>query len=449
MIAMGLADVARNAGAQSVPGDVKIHGITTDSRKVAPGMLFAALRGENADGHDFVDRAVGSGAAAVLVSHRLDTDVPQVVVDDVLVALGRIGAAWRNLLDPVVVAITGSNGKTTTKELLGNILGLDAFVLTTTGNFNNELGLPLTLFDLDEAHDIAVLEMGASRAGDISYLADIASPDIGLVTNVGPAHLQGFGDEAGVARAKGELYAALPGDGCAVINADEPWLDLWLEMNTASNRLLFGSGEGCDVRARISGSGHRVICPGGEFDLQLNLPGEHNVQNALAATAVACAIEIPPEQIRRGLEATRPVPGRLNLVHTPGGWVVIDDTYNANPASLYAALQVLANQGGEAWLVLGDMKELGSASRKMHAEMGDAALSLGVRRLFAVGEAAASTVDAFGAGARHFEHHDELIVALCDELHAGVTCLVKGSRSMGMERVVRAISGSDGMREAS
>ncbi len=448
MIRMPLSAMAACTGSP-VPGrDPAIEGITIDSRQVRPGMLFAALRGEHTDGHDYVQAAVEAGAAAILVAHPVAGDVPQLVADDVQLALGKIAAAWRREVDPLVVAITGSNGKTTTKELVSNILRLDAKVLATSGNYNNELGLPLTLFGLDPSHEIAVLEMGAARAGDIGYLAGIADPGVGLVTNIGPAHLQGFGNEEGVARAKGELFSALPADGCAVINGDEPWRNMWVAMSNAGRTLFFGSGPDCDVRAMQQRDGHRVISPAGEFDLQLNLPGAHNLQNALAATAIACALEVPADRIREGLEATRPVPGRLNLVHAEGGWTVIDDTYNANPASLYAALQVLAHQGGEAWLVLGDMKELGPDSRKMHAEMGEAARSLGVKRLYAIGEVTPATVDTFGRGGRHFESHEALIEALREELRAGVSCLVKGSRSMGMERVARAISDECEVREA-
>jgi UDP-N-acetylmuramoyl-tripeptide--D-alanyl-D-alanine ligase len=448
MIRMELAEIARCSGAPPAARNPLVSGITTDSRRVEPGMLFAALPGAHTDGHQYALAAEDAGAAAILASRQLECHAPLLLVDDVLAALGRIAAAWRRRVDPVVVAITGSNGKTTTKELLGNILGADSGVLTTAGNFNNELGLPLTLFELDESHRTAVLEFGASKAGDISYLAEIAGPDVGLVTNVGPAHLEGFGDEEGVARAKGELFACLPADGCAVINADEPWRDLWSDMSTATRKLYFSRAGKCDVYPVSAGGGIRVFCPAGDFELQLNLPGEHNVQNALAATAVACALDIPLDRIRAGLAATRPVPGRLNLVRAAGGWTVIDDTYNANPASLYAALQVLTHELGESWLVLGDMKELGPDSRKMHAEMGDAAHSLGVSRLFAIGECAIATADAFGEGARHFAEHADLISALSAELHPGVTCLVKGSRSMGMERVVRAITGPAGLREA-
>ncbi|NIM70837.1 MAG: UDP-N-acetylmuramoyl-tripeptide--D-alanyl-D-alanine ligase [Xanthomonadales bacterium] len=448
MITLTFAELGAVLGCQPDDGSTRFCGVSTDSRTVAPGMLFAALPGERVDGHEFIGQAVEAGAVAVLAQRAgPPIGVPQLVVDDVLAALGRLARAWRDRHQPQVVAITGSNGKTTTKEMVASILGLSGEVLATAGNYNNELGLPLTLFGLGAEHRYAVLEMGAAKAGDIAYLAGIAAPRVGLITNVGPAHLQGFGDEAGVARAKGELYTALPPDGVAVVNADEPWRDMWLDSVSAGSTLLFGGGPHCDVWAEPSSQGHRIHSPAGTFEVRLHLPGRHNLQNALAATAVACALEVPREQIRAGLERTRPVPGRLNLDYARGGWTVIDDTYNANPASLYAALQVLAEVRGESWLVLGDMKELGPESRKMHAEMGDAAQALGVKRLFAIGEVTPATVDAFGEGGRHFSDHQALIEVLCAELRPEVTCLVKGSRSMGMERVVHAISGDCAGRE--
>jgi UDP-N-acetylmuramoyl-tripeptide--D-alanyl-D-alanine ligase len=388
------------------------------------------------------------GAVALLVQRRLDLDTPQLVVDDVLRSLGRLAAELRRRLDPQVVGITGSNGKTTVKEMVASILRAEGNVLATTGNYNNELGLPLSLFGLEPRHRYAVLEMGASRAGDIAYLAGIAQPDVGLVTNVGPAHLGGFGSLEGVARAKGEMFAALPPDGCAVINADEPWAPLWRELNTAGRVLTFGWDAGCDVRVAGSEEAPRLRTPAGEFEPALALPGRHNLANAAAATAVALALDIGLETIRGGLAGVQPVPGRLNFIETDAGWTVIDDTYNANPASLYSALQVLSGMQGVAWLVLGDMKELGTDSPKMHREVGDAARAMGVVRLFATGEMAVHAVDAFGEGAEHFATREELAAALRRELHRGVNCLVKGSRSMGMEAVVGAITRDAGMREA-
>ena len=449
MIPLQLPELAALLDCATPSLELEIDGIVTDSRQAKPGTLFAALPGESFDGHDFADAAVALGAAALLVSRPLETGVPQLIVDDVLLALGKIAALLRERLDPVVVGITGSNGKTTVKEMVASILSLEGEVLATRGNFNNELGLPLTLFELEKRHRFAVLEMGASKSGDIAYLAGIARPDVGLVNNIAPAHLEGFGSEEGVARTKGEMFACLPAEGWAVMNADEPWLDSWRSMNTAGNTITFGAGPGADVSLEESGNGGRITTPEGAFQLKLALPGGHNLINAAAATAIALSLGINMEMIRQGLERVEPVPGRLNLLHTAAGWTVIDDTYNANPASLYSALQVLAGIPGEPWLVLGDMKELGLNSSKMHREVGENARIMGVRRLFATGEMSAHTVDAFGQGAKHYASRDELIAALRRHIHPEVNCLVKGSRSMGMEAVVEAIVQESELREAS
>jgi len=438
MIHMSLSQAADLLECGPLQSDLAFTGITSDSRQVVPGMLFAALPGQTFDGHDHIEQAKERGAVAALVNRVVETDLPLLKVADVLAALGTLAGSWRNECTAKVVGITGSNGKTTVKEMVASILRQQGRVHATDGNFNNELGLPLTLFELDKSHDYAVLEMGASNPGDIAYLAAIAQPEVGLVTNIGPAHLQGFVDEEGVARAKGELFAALPRDGAAVMNADEPWLALWQGINQADLIYYFGGEGESHIRAQEPGDRTVVITSLGEFNLKLPLPGEHNLTNALAATAVCLALDIPLVDIKAGLEAVQPVPGRLSLVSAKSGWTVIDDTYNANPASLYAALQVLAKQGGEPWRVLGEMKELGDAAR-----------SLGVKRLFALGDASVATVDAFGDMATHYDSRDGLIEDLRAQLTPGVACLVKGSRSMGMEHVVNAISNGDEYLEAS
>jgi UDP-N-acetylmuramoyl-tripeptide--D-alanyl-D-alanine ligase len=448
VIRMRLGELAAALGCPPPSREVSIDAIVADSRKVDYGALFAALPGSQVDGHDFAEAAVQLGAVALLVSRPLKLEVPQLVVEDVLQALGRLAALLRQRLDPVVVGITGSNGKTTVKEMVASILRAEGPVLATQGNYNNELGLPLSLFRLEPRHRFAVLELGASKAGDIAYLAGIAQPDIGLVTNIGPAHLGGFGSEEGVARAKGELYGALPADGCAILNADERWMDIWLKCNGAGRVVTFGAGADADVRLVGGEERPRIVTPEGRFDLELALPGRHNLLNAAAATAVALSLGIGLEGIRAGLAAVKAVPGRLNLIKTKAGWTVIDDTYNANPASLYSALQVLSGMQGTAWLVLGDMKELGTDSPKMHREVGDSARAMGVSRLFATGEMSSYTVDAFGPGAEHFETREELAAALLRSLRPGINCLVKGSRSMGMEAVVAAITREAGAGEA-
>lgn len=448
MIRLQLSEIAAVLNCPAPALDPVIGHIVTDSRKVRRGSLFAALPGSQVDGHDFAHVALKLGAAALLVSRPLELDAPQLVVPDVLLALGKIAALLRQRLDPQVVGITGSNGKTTVKEMVASILRQEGEVLATRGNYNNELGLPLTLFELEPKHRFAVIEMGASRAGDIAYLAGIARPDVALVNNIGPAHLEGFGSIEGVARTKGEIYAGLPANGWAVMNADEPWLETWRALNTADNVITFGVAEGSDVRLLEKGGAPVLQTPRGRFELDLPLPGHHNLLNAAAAAAIAVALEISDERIRSGLEQVRPVPGRLNIVQTRAGWTVIDDSYNANPASLYSALQVLTSMEGVPWLVLGDMKELGTDSFKMHREVGETARVMGIRRLFVIGERSQHMADAFGPGATHFEGRDELIAALCRELRPGVNCLVKGSRSMGMEAVVQAVVRESELREA-
>ena len=440
MIHMRISQAAELLECTPLQSELNFTGITTDSRQVVPGMLFAAFPGQAFDGHDYIQQAQERGAVAALVSRSVTTDLPLLQVADVQAALGVLAGHWRAQCPAKVIGITGSNGKTTVKEMVASILMQVGGVLATKGNFNNELGLPLTVFQLNKTHDYAVLEMGASNPGDIAYLANIAKPEVGLVNNIGPAHLKGFLNIEGVARAKGELYAALAADGTAIINAAEPWVDLWLDINKAK-KIIYFNGDGKDhIQAHHVDDEVVVSTPRGKFSLKLPLPGLHNLTNALAATAVCMALDVPLETIRTGLESVSQVPGRLNLKHASAGWTVIDDTYNANPASLYAALQVLSTQNGEPWLVMGDMKELGSDSRKMHAELGDAARTLGVKRLFALGEASTAAMDAFGEGAVHFDSREALIHALRDELKPGVACLVKGSRSMGMEHVVDAIS---------
>ena len=449
MIPLRLMELAQLLDCEAPAGEIEITSILTDSRKVVPGTLFAALPGEHFDGHDFVDAAVKLGASALLLERPVDSEAPQLVVENVLLALGKIAALMRERLDPSVVGITGSNGKTTVKEMVASIFAMEGPVLATGGNYNNELGLPLTLFGLEQKHRFAILEMGASKKGDIAYLAGIARPEVGLVNNIAPAHLEGFGSIEGVAQAKGEMFASLPADGCAVMNADEPWLDLWHDMNTAGKVITFGSATDSDVRLEESNEGSRLLTPAGTIELKLALAGRHNLFNAAAATAIALAMDISMETIRQGLERVEPVPGRLNLLHTAAGWTVIDDTYNANPASLYSALQVLSGIPGEPWLVLGDMKELGIESHKMHREVGENARVMGIKRLFATGEMSEHTVDSFGRGAMHFESREDLIKALRRQVRPGANLLVKGSRSMQMESVVEAIVQESEMREAS
>ena len=441
MMRFRLSEIAALTGGQAHGADVEVRGMSHDSRLIEAGNLFIALPGERSDGHQFISAARSAGAAAALVTEPVDTDFPQVRVHDVLKAMGLIGAAWRARLDITVVGVTGSNGKTTVKEMIAAILSARAPTLATGGNYNNEIGLPLTLSRLDETHRYAVVEMGASRAGDIRYLAELARPDAGVVTNASAAHLEGFGSLEGVARTKGEMFQALPEHGVAAINADDRFAPLWRDMAAHCRSLGFGLGEHADVRAQVINGSAQLETPWGRAALRLNLPGRHNLVNALAALAITGQLEISLDEAVQALAGLKSLPGRLQIHQVGAGWRLIDDTYNANPASLYAGLQVLADMDGEGWLVLGDMAELGPDSEKLHAEMGHSAADLGIRRLFTVGNISRASSSAFGNGARHFETHDALYEALSKALHPGVNCLIKGSRSMAMEQIVQALIG--------
>lgn len=440
MMTMALKRVADVIGARVHGSGVEIVGMTHDSRRVERGNLYCALPGTRSDGHDFVAAAAEAGAAAALVSRPVDVNLPQLVVADVQWAMGQIAAAWRDQLKAVVIGVTGSNGKTTVKEMLADILATQGPTLATSGNYNNEIGVPLTLARLSPEHCFAVIEMGASKPGDIAYLAQIAKPEVGIVTNAAAAHLEGFGSLEGVARTKGEMFSSLPISGLAVINADDPFCSLWQSMAERCRTITFGCSESATVSGRFEEGRVVIDTPAGTVDFLPRLPGRHNLFNALTATAAAVPLGVEPADIASALSALESLPGRLQT-HRQDGWTVIDDTYNANPASLYAGLQVLAEHGGERWLVLGDMAELGSDSEKLHAEMGQAANDMGISRLFTLGSASHRSSMTFGEGAEHFETREALSSCLLEMLHPGVTCLIKGSRSMGMEKIVQMLIG--------
>lgn len=452
MIDMRLAQAAQVLHAELKGADAHFASVSTDTRTLQPGALFVALRGPNFDGHDFVEQARTAGAAAALVSRAVDTTLPLLLVDDTRLALGRLAAAHRAASGVPLVAVTGSNGKTTVKEMIAAILAQRGPVLATRGNLNNDIGMPLTLLQLGAEHRFAVIEMGANHPGEIAYLTSIAQPTVALITNAGPAHLEGFGSVAGVARAKAEIYAGLGPDGTAVINADDAYAGLWNELAQFRRRAHFGlrpeaevRADPADVRFEIGAdrlwTSFRMLTPAGETDIRLPLAGEHNVRNALAAAAAALAAGVGLAEIRAGLEGMQPVKGRLHLRPGLRGVRVIDDTYNANPASLLAGIQVLAACSGTRWLVIGDMAELGEGSAQLHRTVGEQARAAGIERLYALGEQSLGAVEAFGAGARHFGTQEELIAALETDLGQESVVLVKGSRRMRMERVVEALLG--------
>jgi UDP-N-acetylmuramoyl-tripeptide--D-alanyl-D-alanine ligase len=446
---MSLSAIAVWTHGRLLGGDAEITGVAIDTRKLQPGDLFVAIKGERADGHDYLDEAAARGAVAALVTRKVDGELPQVLVNDTELALGDLASAVRAQRDVRVVGITGSNGKTTVKTLVASILSRHGRTHVSAGNFNNELGLPLSLLSMPQDTEYAVFEMGAGKPGDIAYLAAIARPDIGLVTLIAPAHLARMGSIEGVAETKGALYQALPADGIAIINADDAFASFFGGLAGARRQLRFGLDQPADVGAdiieqRVDGSRFVLSTPHGDAEVALPLPGRHNIANALAATAVALALEVPLETIVTGLEQVPGVAGRLRRETMDGGWTLIDDSYNANPSSMAAAIDTLLLAGGERWLVLGDMAELGADARALHAGIGVRARERGVDRLFAVGPLGVATVEAFGAGGEHFDDKAALIAALKSRVHAGVTCLVKGSRSAGMEQVVAALGGHPG-----
>ncbi|WP_442683464.1 UDP-N-acetylmuramoyl-tripeptide--D-alanyl-D-alanine ligase [Stenotrophomonas sp. JC08] len=433
--------------------DVMVDAVGNDTRTLVPGSLYVALRGERFDGHDFAADAVAAGAGALLVEQRLPLDVPQVVVANSERGLAKIAAALQQGRDTAVFAITGSNGKTSVKSLLLAILQHAVLlrggrVYATPGNRNNEIGLPLAVIEAPDDADYAVYEMGAGKPGDIAYLTAIARPHYALVNNVAAAHLERMGDLLGVATTKGAIYAALPENGVAVINADDafaPFFEQHFIGAPARCKVLrFGLEHSAEIRATgivpgTSESRFTLVTPQGEATVQLQLGGRHNVLNALAAASLALAAGITLQQVVEGLAQARPVAGRQVAHQLPSGAVLVDDSYNANPGSLAAAITALASSKEAGWLVLGDMRELGDGAQALHAQAGQQARDAGIKRLYTLGPLSEAASKAFGEGGRHFDSHAALAAALQSELHAGVRCLVKGSRGSAMDKIVTAL----------
>ncbi|MDO9012348.1 MAG: UDP-N-acetylmuramoyl-tripeptide--D-alanyl-D-alanine ligase [Gallionella sp.] len=454
---MMLSQAARVLNARLIADgqDVQFSAVSTDTRDLKPGDLYIALRGEHFDGANFVAQAVASGAVAALVNadsyHGEACTCPLILVEDTRIALGQLAAYWRSQFDIPLVAITGSNGKTTVKEMLAAILrvasGGDDAVLATKGNLNNDIGMPLTLLKLNAQHRYAVIEMGMNHPGEIDYLTRIASPQVALINNASGAHLEGMGSVEAVAHAKGEIFAGLQHEGSAIINADDAYAPLWRSLASVHSLLEFGLNGEADVSGvwHPRATGLRLIAqtPSGDFTADLQVPGEHNARNALAATAAAIALNLPLESIVAGLEKFGGVAGRLQRKAARNGAVVIDDTYNANPASLQAAIAVLAQAEGRRVLVLGDMGELGENAAEFHAGIGAVARQSGIEKLYALGELSRNAVREFGDEAQHFDCVEDLLNALEIEMEAGTTVLVKGSRFMKMERVVKYLVSSE------
>ena len=444
---MRLSEAAAMLGVSFSGADADVMRVSTDSRAIRPGDLFVALRGAKFDGGNFAAQALRQGAAGVVLDQTQASGIAGAIrVDDTRLALGKLAAAWRQRFAIPIVGITGSNGKTTVKEMLAAILrvesGSGTAVLHTEGNLNNDIGLPLMLLRLRPVHQYAVLEMGMNHAGEIDYLTRLARPDVAVVNNALSAHIGFLGSIENIARAKGEIFNGLTDAGIAVFNADDPHASLWREANARRCVIDFGIAQPAAVRGhcepRAFGSALTLALPGATLDVALQVPGVHNAMNALAAAAAAFALDVSHRSIVVGLSGFGGVKGRLQRKLALHGSTFIDDTYNANPDSVTAALAVLAQQAGRRILVLGDMGELGAEAEAMHAQIGHAARSAGVDRLLALGELTKETVVAFGAGAMHFERIQELLAELENELAADVTVLVKGSRFMQMERVVQS-----------
>lgn len=447
MSMMRLSEAAALLGVPYAGADAELLRVSTDSRSIRPGDLFVALRGEKFDGGAFAAQALQQGAVGVVLDATQAPAIATAIrVDDTRLALGRLAAAWRQRFALPVVAVTGSNGKTTVKEMLAAILaleaGAEAAVLATEGNLNNDIGLPLMLLRLRASHRFAVLEMGMNHAGEIDYLTRLARPDVALVNNALSAHIGFLGSVEAIARAKGEIFNGLADAGIAVFNADDAHAWLWREANARRAVIDFGLTQPAAVRGQYQPSGFgsalTLTLPDASLDVALQVPGEHNVMNALAAAAAAFALGVSHRSIVAGLSGFAGVKGRLQRKPALHGSTVLDDTYNANPDSVKAALAVLAQQPGQKLLVLGDMGELGDDAAPMHAEIGVAARAAGVDRLLALGELTRESVAAFGAGAMHFERIEELLAELENALTPATTVLVKGSRFMQMERVVNS-----------
>ncbi|MGL6291500.1 MAG: UDP-N-acetylmuramoyl-tripeptide--D-alanyl-D-alanine ligase [Silanimonas sp.] len=450
MRSVRLTDIARWTGGRLIGDDRAIAAVSTDTRAIAPGALFVALRGERFDAHDFIAQAEASGAAAVMVSRPVDTALPQVHVADTQEALGELAAGLHQGRPAVVLALTGSNGKTSVKTLLHGILSRAGRAYVNPGNLNNEIGLPLAVIGAPEDAQFAVYEMGAGKPGDIAYLCSVVAPNVALVNNIAAAHIERLGSLHGIAETKGAIYEALPDDGIAVVNADDAFAPYFMQRIGPRRVLRFGLEQDADVRARdvvldAAGSRFTLLTPAGRADVRLPLPGRHAVSNALAAAAMALAAGAGFDAVVAGLEGAEPVKGRQVAHALPNGNVLVDDSYNANPGSLAAAIATLAG-AGESWLVLGDMRELGPDGPALHAEAGRQARSAGLARVWTIGVLAAEASRAYGDGGQHFESREALIAALREALlqAVGVRCLVKGSRGSAMDVVVAGVLAGEG-----
>lgn len=446
---MTFAAAADLTGGTLHGADGAFSGVQIDSRAVRPGELFVAIRGHRLDGHDFVAEAGDRGAAGALVSRRVDAAVPQVAVTDTTAALGRLALHWRRRFGIPVVGVTGSNGKTTVTAMVREILSVSGRPLAPRESFNNQWGVPLTLLALSGDHTHAVIEMGMNHPGEIDRLTGIAAPTVALVNNAAAAHLEGLGSVRRVAEAKGEIFRGLGPDGAAVLNRDDPHFGLWRRLAGERRALTFGLGNaadfrGLDVRLAAEGCRFSVRCPAGDVEITLAVPGRHNVMNALAAMAACHAAGAGPEDLAAGLAAFTGIPGRLRRLDGAGGAALVDDSFNANPASIGAAIDYLSSRPGRRILVLGAMAELGPAAEAHHADVGDRARSGGVERLLVLNDGDNPDLEGYrrgyGGTAELFADVPSLVASLEPEDRPGNTILVKGSKSSRMGRVVQALA---------
>jgi len=447
---MSLEHLARELDGQLLGGDVAFRELSTDTRSLSPGQAYLALVGDNFDGNEFVHQAQQRGAVAAIVSRTQDAELPQLVVTDTHAALAAMARENRQRSEAKVVALTGSQGKTSVKEMLAAIFSDAAQTLATRANLNNTIGVPLTLLRLEQEHRFAVIEMGANRAGEIAFSVAAALPDIVLITGASAAHIEGFGSLQGIVAAKGEILEGLGDQGTAVLNSDDPNVAQWITRAGNHHVVQFsyanaGGSSSYFAKNAVLGDDGRVAfdlhTPGGIVAIELKMLGKHNIVNAVAAAAAAMEAGAALENVQAGLSAIEPVAGRMAPMPGIKESVVIDDSYNASPNSFFAAIDVLMSCRGKKVLVMGDMRELGAESVASHQAVGDYARKAGVEKLLAVGDESQQTVTAFGGEGRWYADKDQLIAA-CEELvNERVTFLVKGSRGARMDVVVKALAG--------
>lgn len=456
MSSMTVSKLADGLQVPYIGEDVAFTSFSTDTRSIEKGVLFIALQGEHFDGHDYVEQAVLKGAAALMVSRQVDVDAPQLLVDDTRIGLGQLASFWRQYVDPMVVALTGSNGKTTLKEMLSAILSIDDSVLATKGNLNNDIGVPLTLLSLKN-ESMAVVEMGANHVGEIDYLTRIANPDVAILNNAGRAHIGEFGSEENIARTKAEILNGLKEGGVFIYHADSQWVSLWQSLIEASDHKIKACSFGVSDQAEyvLDEASYKLVWNEAgyesvfsvsdrlnhrDFELRLKLAGKHNAMNALAAVAVCLQMGKTPETIQQGLASLMPVRGRLYPVKGGMGQLLVDDSYNANPESVMAAIDILKTAPGRRALVLGDLAELGEGEVKIHADLGRYADSAGIDVLYGCGPSARHATEAFNGESHHFADISTLTQHLLSKGDAFGVMLIKGSRSSAMDQVVDALT---------